>query len=461
MSKTTYRHYLLAVLTLTFAFNLLDRLALGLVFEDIRVDLQLSDTQLGFLGGISFALFYAAMGLPIARWADRGNRVTIISLTTALWSVAVSLCGTAAGFVQLLLIRIGVAVGEAGCSPPAWSLIADYYTRAERPRAAAIYGLGGPIAFVFGYFLAGWLNELYGWRVMFMVLGAPGVGLAALTWFTLKEPRLSLPNWESRSVIGPASAAAAAVQPSVKEVCTALWKNATFRNVLLCLSMMAFFTYGIFMWQPTFIMRTYGLTSGQASNWFALAYGAGGGLGSYLGGEFASRYAPQNERLQLRALAVTLIGAGVLSLSVYMVSTYQAAFGLMGVYILAVMTVNGPLFAMMQTLVPEQMRAMAFALMYLVTNLIGMGFGPLVAGALSDLFRPLVGEESLRYALLTLTSGFLCIAWFAWRASNTVESDIAAAQDARERASEGENMTGFADSQCKPAESTGAQCPLG
>ena len=192
MRNTTYRNYLLAVLTVIALFNYVDRTALGLVLQNIKTDLQLSDTQLGFLSGIAFALFYSVMGVPIARWADRGNRVTIITLTTALWSVAVALCGVATSFTQLLLTRVAVAVGEAGCIPPAFSLIADYFNRGERPRASAIYGLAGVFSAVIGYFVAGWLNEFYGWRVTFVCMGAPGVALALLAWFTLREPRRQL-----------------------------------------------------------------------------------------------------------------------------------------------------------------------------------------------------------------------------------------------------------------------------
>src|SRR4029077_107700 len=141
-------------------------------------------TQLGLLSGIAFALFYSVMGIPIARWADRGNRITIITLTTALWSAAVALCGMAGNFSQLLLIRVGVGVGEAGCVPPAHSLISDYFTRAERPRAASRYMLGVPFGLGFGYFAAGWLNELYGWRLTFLILSFPGLLLAVLAKFT-------------------------------------------------------------------------------------------------------------------------------------------------------------------------------------------------------------------------------------------------------------------------------------
>ena len=190
MKASAYRNYMLGVLLIMLAFNNADGLALGLVLQNIKVDLHLSDTQLGFLSGIAFALFYAVMGIPIARWADRGNRVTILTLTAAVWSVMMALCGMVTSFAQLLLVRIGVAIGETGCMPPAFSLIPDYFTRAERPRAVAIYLLGSNVSFVIGYLLAGWFNQLYGWRATFILLGLPGLVPAALAWFTLSEPRL-------------------------------------------------------------------------------------------------------------------------------------------------------------------------------------------------------------------------------------------------------------------------------
>lgn len=190
-----------------------------------KIDLDLTDTQLGFLTGIAFALFYSVMGIPMARWADRGNRVTVITMTTALWSAAVALCGAAGSFVQLLLIRIGVAVGEAGCVPPAHSLIADTFTRTERPRAVARYMLGMPLSFVIGYFPAGWLNELYGWRITFMLLGVPGIALAVLARCTLREPR-------QRNSVAQIDADTAA-QPKLAEVLATLWANITFRHLLL------------------------------------------------------------------------------------------------------------------------------------------------------------------------------------------------------------------------------------
>jgi MFS family permease len=414
------KNYLLALLTAVLVFNSLDRVALGVMLQDIKGDLHLSDTQLGFLSGIAFALFYSVMGIPIARWADRGNRVTIIALTTALWSVAVALCGVAGTFVQLLLIRIGVAIGEAGCIPPALSLIASYFDRAERPRAAAIYGLGGPLSAVLGFWLAGWLNELYGWRWTFVLLGVPGVPLALLAWFTLKEPRQAAQASRLR--------VSTEALPTLRVVGITLWKNATFRNLLLSLSVLLFFLYGVFTWLPAFFIRSYGMSSAQAGMWLSCTFGLGGMLGAFLGGELATRYAAQKESLQLRSIAITVASAGIVSIVTYLSSSKYVALGLVGLSTMALTTVNGPLFATLQTLIPERMRAVAIALVFLCGNLIGMGLGPLAAGSLSDALRPWAAGESLRYSLLILGPGYFLSGWYAWRASKTVTLDLQDAQ---------------------------------
>jgi MFS transporter, Spinster family, sphingosine-1-phosphate transporter len=416
------KNYLLALLTVILAFNYVDRLALGVLLQDIKIDLDLTDTQLGFLTGIAFALFYATMGIPIARWADRGNRVTIISLTAALWSVAVALCGAAANFVQLMLIRVGVAVGEAGCYPPALSLISDHFTRAERPRAVARYMLGVPLALVIGYFVAGWLNEFYGWRVTFLIIGLPGVVLAALAAFTLKEPR------RLKNKTGETSPRAAAPEPSLKEVLVTLWGNVAFRNLLFCFSVWGFFGYGIMQWQPAFFVRSHHLATGELGTWLAMVGGVGGLLGTWLGGELASRYAANNERLQLLAIAAVYVSTVVVTAGAYLASHYYTAFVLLAITTITGAATNGPLFAATQTLVPPRMRAMSIAILYFFCNLVGMGLGPLAVGALSDALRPWLGEESLRYALLAMCPGYFWCAWHLWKASKTVARDLAAAQ---------------------------------
>jgi MFS transporter, Spinster family, sphingosine-1-phosphate transporter len=375
---------------------------------------------LGLLTGLAFALFYSIMGIPIARWADRGNRITIITLTTALWSAAVALCGLATSFFHLLLIRISVAVGEAGCMPPAHSLIADHYDRAERPRAVARYMLGGPASFVIGYFAAGWLNELVGWRWTFVLLAIPGLLLALIVWLTLREPRHL-----TRAAASARIATAPDDQPSMLTVLKTLWRNRTFRQLLIAFSIMSFFGWGVSQWKPAFFMRSHGVGTGELGTWFAAIYGLGGMVGTYLGGEFAARRAASDERLQLRTIAFAYSSFGLLSACAYLAPNFYLAMSFLALATVGANIISGPLFAVIQTLVPDRMRAMSIALIYLFANLIGTGLGPLLAGALSDLLREGFGDESLRYALLIMCPGYAWAAAHLWQASRTVTDDLA------------------------------------
>jgi predicted MFS family arabinose efflux permease len=412
----SYKRYLLVVLLVIQAFNGVDGVALGLTTQSIKVDLHLTDTQLGFLSGIAFALFYAIMGVPIARWADRGNRVTIISLTALVWSVLVALCGVAGNFAQLLLIRIGVAVGEAGCIPPAQSLIADSFARGDRPRAIAVYMMGANLSVIIGYFAAGWLNQYYGWRVTFIALGSPGLILAALAWTTLREPR--------RLAGANAPVRQESAAPAMTEVCSTLWAKKAFRHLLVGFSVFYFFGYGIQQWMPAFFIRSYGLTTGEVGTWFALIVGIGGFIGTYAGGYLASRFAANNEGLQLKAMACAFIFFGGCFTLMFITRNRHTAFALMAIAVVGASTTNGPLFATIQTLVPPRMRAVSIAIIYMFANLIGMGLGPLTAGALSDALEPRFGIESLRYAMLALCPGYLWLSWHLWRASITVGRDL-------------------------------------
>jgi MFS family permease len=421
---------MLGVLLVIMAFNYVDRQALGLLLQDIKVDLSLSDTQLGLMSGIAFALFYSVLGIPIARWADRGNRVFIIAISAALACAAVVLCGVAQNFEQLLLIRIAVGVGEAGCVPPAMSLIADYFSRADRPKAVAIYKLGLPLSLVVGFFIAGWLNELFGWRTTFALLGLPGLVLAVLAALTLREPRRE--KWAiaagdrpgANTTLNRESGTAASTEPSLKEVFLTLWSNTTFRHLLFGYSVIIFFNSGIGQWTPTFFKRSYGLQTGELGTWFAIIFGLGGFAGTYLGGVLASRYAAHNESLQLKATAAIYASCAPIAACIFLSSSHQQAFAVMGLIAVVGGTIIGPLFATVQTLVPERMRAMSIAILFLFANLIGMGLAPLVVGMLSDAFHHWASQESLRYALLALCPGYFWAGWHLWRASRTVARDL-------------------------------------
>jgi len=417
-----YKSYLLTVLLLVAAFSSVDSVALGLLLQDIKLDLHLTDTQLGLMTGMAFALFYSVAGVPIARWADRGNRVAIIAITAALWSAMVALYALAGNFLQLLLIRVGVAVGEAGCNPAALSLIADHFTRAERPYAVGRYALGWPLCWLVGYFATGWLNQFFGWRITFVLLGLPGLVVAALVWFTLREPRLMQST--SASDIGDDVGTSA----SVKETLRHLYANATARHLLAFWIIAAFFTAGAATFQPAFLIRSYGLKTGELGTWFTVISGLTGLLGTYSGGKWASRCAADNEHLQLKVIAVAYsclaLSAGFMYLSMHR----YTAIAMMAVAGLVVSLPNGPLFATLQSLLPVHKRATSTAVIFLLSNLIGAGLGPMAAGALSDALHPLFGLESLRYALLALCPGYLWGGWHLWRASQTVTRDMASAR---------------------------------
>jgi MFS family permease len=413
--RSGYRGYLLAVLTIILAFNAGDRYALGMVLESIKVDLHASDAELGLLSGIAFSFFYSTMGIPIAYWADRGDRVRIIGLLTTLWSVAVALCSRAHTFLQLLMMRMLVGVGEAGCVPPAHSLIADVFARQDRPRAMSIYVQGYSLSLIIGYFLAGWMQQSFGWRLMFVLIGLPGPLLGALAWLTLKEPRRSQTIRETSTHSG-----------NLREVLKTLSGNRTFRTLLLAYCLACFFVIGIQNWLPTYFVRTFGLEPGELGTWFALVSVAPGILGSLLAGQWASRHAVNNEALQLRMIGLVNAGFnGVILASTFLLRDYRSAFALMALSNVGSAAILGPLFATIQTLVPTRMRAVAIAIVFLFGNLIGMGLGPVLIGVLSDAMQSRYGAESLRYALLAVSPGVLWVSWYYFRASKTIERDRA------------------------------------
>jgi len=411
------KNYLLGVLLLVMVISVFDRFVFALALEPIKQDLNLSDSQLGLMTGIAFAAFYAIAGVPIARWADRGNRVTISAIAVGLVGIMVSLCGLATNFFQLLLARAGVAVGEAGAVPPAQSLLSDYFNRVERPRAMGIYFMGYPLSMIVGYLLGGWLLDVLGWRMTFIVLAIPGVLVAILVKLTLKEPRLVQQTIEAIEL------------PSLVVTFRHLWRQQTFRYMFLAFCVGNFFFMGVGQWLATFFIRSHGLSTAAVGVWLALSFGVCGLLGNYLGGYCASRYAAGKEQLQMRAIALLYLFNVVVSVVIYLATnTYVALlFAAASSFLLSLS--NGPIFASIQSLVPERMRSVAIALLFMFSNLIGFGFGPLLLGIASDLLSPSFGQESLRYALVLFCPGGLLVAYLYWKVGNTVEEDIDSAME--------------------------------
>lgn len=418
MKETTYKNYLLGVLLLVGSVSIFERFVFALVLEPIKHDLQLSDSQLGFMTGIAFAAFYAVAGIPLARWADRGNRVTLAATAVGLVGLMVSLCGMAGSFFQLLLVRASIAVGEAGTMPAVQSLIADYFDRSERPRAMAIYIMAYPISMIIGYLAGGWLVESFGWRQTFIMLGLPGVLVALLVKFTLKEPRLTQPILSDTEE-----------SLTITTVLKTLWQQRTFRHIFSAFCVSYFFLMGTSQWLATFFIRSHDMGIKELGMWLALSFGVFGFLGSFFGGHWTTKYLAQQEKLQMRAVAGLFVLFGALNVGVYLAPSKAVALALLAVAAFVSSLTNGAVFAALQSLVSERMRAMAVAVLFLFANLIGFGLGPLALGVASDLLEPVAGVESLRYALALSCPGLIWVGFHYWQAAKTIEDDIRAVEE--------------------------------
>jgi len=392
--SSAYKRYVLGLLLVVYASNFLDRQILAILLQPIKQDMGLSDTQLGLLSGIAFALFYATLGIPLARWADKHNRVNLISACITIWSGMTALSGMAGNFLQLLLARIGVGIGEAGCSPPAHSIIADYFKADARARAMAIYFLGLPLGSMLGYLLGGWVNELYGWRVALLCVGLPGLGLAVLVRLSLREP----PRGHADGIQGSDHEA-----PPLKSALAGLWNNRSFRHLVAGTSLVALSTYGSATWFPAFMMRTHGMTTGQIGSWLALLAAGSGIFGTLLSGYFSDRLGRRDDRWYVWIPGLSIILSTPFTIAALLSPDVSGLLLFLIPISLAQVIYAPPVFATVQRLVGLRSRAIASAILLFVANLIGLGLGPLLLGMASDLLTDWLGSEALRYALLMTT----------------------------------------------------------
>lgn len=410
-----YRAYVLGSLTVVCALNYLDRGLMILLLQPIKEDLHLSDTQLGFLTGIAFGLFYAVLGVPIARWADRGNRVNIASLAIALWGLTVMSCVFVVNFAQLAFARVAAAVGESGCMPPTYSIVGDYFPQpAERTRAMSVYMLASPLASLVSFTMGGALNEAYGWRVTFFLLAIPAVLVALLLKMTVKEPRaLSDPtnvlNESSRGML---------------DILANLWRQHSSRH--LCIAIIILFTmgFGLGPWYAAFMIRSHAMGTAELGMWLGIIFGAGGMAGILFGGYVTVRWFAKDEGGQMRASALMIV-AMVPCFGVFLLAPGKAAalVALTGL-VLVSNFFFAPTFALMQRLVVEESRATTLALVMLMANLLGMGVGPQIVGVLSDRLAPVLGSDSLRYAMLSMSCVAFWGAYHFWQVSKTVAADL-------------------------------------
>ncbi len=392
MSTTTYsksyKRYVLFILTGVYAFNFIDRQILVILQEPIKADLDLSDTQLGLLTGFAFALLYVTLGLPIARYADKNNRKNVVSISLVVWSAMTALSGMAQNFIQLLLARVGVGIGEAGGSPPAHSIISDYYEPEKRATALSIYSTGVYIGIGLGFLIGGVIAQNYGWRMALYALGIPGILYAVLVWFTIKEP-----------IKGRMDAAASNEKEySFREVVNILLQKKTFIFLSLATGFQSFGNYAIGNWLAPFLGRSHGMDLATIGITLGLIAAFGGGLGTFMGGYLTDKMGKKDVRWYFWLPALAIVINIPLAVFVFFGGNTQAILGVLVVsYFLSALYL-GPAIAVTHNLVSAKMRAFSSAVLFFVLNTIGLGFGPLIIGMLSDWLEPTYGTDALRWA---------------------------------------------------------------
>ena len=413
-TSSSIRNYALGILVVVYTFNFIDRQILSILLESIKTDLGLSDTSLGFLTGFAFALFYATLGIPIAKYADKGNRRNLIALSIGVWSFMTALSGLAQNFFHLLFARIGVGVGEAGCSPPAHSMIADYFPANKRSTALGIYSLGIPFGIMFGLFAGGWINEVFGWRLAFFVVGIPGILLAFIFRFTVKEPI----RGQAEGKIDSEN------QPSIFETISYLIKKRSFRHLVFAAALAAFVGYGAITWLPSFFQRSYGMQTSDVGWYLGLILGIPGGLGIFLGGYLSDYFGAKNVKWSLWVAAIAMALTVPFNVYVYLSPTATMSFLWLIIPVALGNFYQAATFSQTQGLVELRMRSVAAAILLFIINIIGLGFGPQSVGILSDLLHSEYGKDSLRYSLLIFAFLKLWCAFHYYMAGKYLKEDL-------------------------------------
>lgn len=425
-----YRRYALSVLLVIYILNFLDRQIVAILAEPIKHDLGLADWQLGVMTGLAFALFYTVLGIPIARYAETGHRPRIIAVAAGLWSLFTLACGYAQNFVQLVACRVGVGIGEAGCTPPAHSLITDYTPREKRASALAFYALGTPLGGLLGLALGGLIADAYGWRTAFLFAGLPGLLMALIAWTTLREPRRQM-NVDL--------AALKAARPDFKTAMAEIKGKRTFWLIAFAAAIKAFIGYGAAAFLAPFFFRNHaaeltviaedfglGLT-GFLGVALGIVLGLTGAVGTWMGGYLADKYGARDLRFYVAIPAVsTLLGipfyiAGLLSDS--------AVFALIMFAFPPVLNTMwyGPGYAAVQGLVRPQTRATASAVLLFIINLIGLGLGPLGVGAVSDFISGPMGlgsAEGVRWSLMIFILFGAVASGLFWLARSSIREEM-------------------------------------
>lgn len=380
--------YTVGLLTLIYTANYVDRQIVAILLQSIKTDMGLSDTQLGMLTGLAFGLFYATLGIPIAYLADRMSRKKIIIASLSLFSVMTFACGLAQTYAQLLLARVGVGVGEAGTSPPSHAMIADMYGPSERATPLAVFALGINLGLFVAFIGGGWINDNYGWRTAIQVIALPGLALAVLAWFTMRDPPRGMSD---NKTDGEA--------PPMKEIFVYMWQTKSIRHLIIGSTLIITVGYGAIAWLPSFFIRVHEMTATQVGSMLALFIGIGGAVGTTLGGIAADRLGKKDVRWNLWLVAGLGVATAPFSFMAYMATSLEGAIYWIIFPMLTGALYFGPTIAMLHTLVKPEMRSLASAIMLFINNIVGLGVGPLSIGIMSDYLTPLYGVRGLGYAL--------------------------------------------------------------
>jgi MFS family permease len=413
----------LLLLTLAYFFSYMDRQILAILQEDIIKDLHLSDAQMGILGGMAFAIFYAGLGIPVAWLADRGNRVRIIAGALAIWSAFTALGGLAANFWQLLGARIGVGIGEAGSSPPSHSIIADLYPPDKRASAMSIYSLGVGLGAAFGTIIGGVVATYYGWRVAMYVIGLPGLLLAAIIWAVVPEPKRGLSD-EQIAMDEPS-------RPSLADGFSTLFANRAALHLVAGFTLTSMIGYGLTAFGPSFMQRSFGFTKLDIALKVAPAGAIIVAIAAVASGRIADRLTRRYGQYSQSFMVAIFKTIGLpLTLCVY--TATNPTFGV-GAYFLSILFSTaylGVTFALIQSEAPVRLRATWAAITLLVNNMIGLGLGPFLVGMLSDALKPTYGAESLRYSMFVFAAITPWAIFHYWRAGVLLKRRAQAVKEA-------------------------------
>jgi MFS family permease len=386
-----YRYLVVWFLAVVYTLNFLDRQIVSILGKQISTELHLSKTEFGLLGGTSFALLYTTCGIGVAYLADRASRKWIIAMACAIWSIFTVLCGTAQNFIQILFYRMGVGFGEAGGSPPSYSLISDYFPAERRGTALAIYSLGVPIGSMLGAFAGGKLALAYGWRTAFFIVGAPGVVLAVLMLLIVREPkRGGLDAFMDGATEHPPA-------PPLLNAIASFFANRTLVLTAVSSAMSAFVGYAGLIWNPQFLELVKGMAAADVATYYALALGLTGIVGTIVSGWLADRLSKKDRRWFAWIPAIAFALSIPFWFGLLWAPTWQMAM----LFLLGPMLMNqaylAPALTVAQNAVAPAQRTMTGAILLFVLNLVGLGAGPVYVGYIADKMEPAHGDQALVY----------------------------------------------------------------